>query len=98
MKRQEPLISVVVPVYNAEQYLEGCLDSIRRQTWENLDIILVDDCSLDGSGGICDAAASADGRVDVVHFPQTGGPRRQETRGSEGLRESFSPLWMRTTT
>ena len=74
MKRQEPLISVVVPVYNAEQYLEGCLDSIRRQTWENLDIILVDDCSLDGSGGICDAAASADGRVDVVHFPANRGP------------------------
>ncbi len=89
MKRQEPLISVVVPVYNAEQYLEGCLDSIRRQTWENLDIILVDDCSLDGSGGICDAAASADGRVDVVHFPANRGPSAARNEGIRRAKGEF---------
>ena len=50
----EELISVVVPVYNVEKYLERCVDSIIKQTYKNLDIILVDDGSQDNSGKICD--------------------------------------------
>ena len=69
MDREKPLISVVVPVYNVEPYLEKCLDSIRAQTWSNLEIILVDDASGDGSGRICDAYAGRDERITAVHFP-----------------------------
>lgn len=61
------IVSVVVPVYNVEKYLSRCIDSIRAQTYENLDIILVDDGSSDASGSICDAAAKMDERITVLH-------------------------------
>ncbi len=60
-------ISVIVPVYNVEQYLPKCVDSLLAQTYENLEIILVDDGSPDGSGGICDAYAEKDPRIKVIH-------------------------------
>lgn len=63
----EKKISVVIPVYNTEKYLETCLKSIVNQTWENLEIILVDDGSRDQSGEICDAYAKKDSRIVVVH-------------------------------
>ena len=63
----KPLISVIVPVYNAEQYLKFCVDGLIRQTYENLEIILVDDGSTDHSGKMCDAYAAEDSRVSVIH-------------------------------
>lgn len=63
----EDLISVVVPVYNVENYLEICLDSIIGQTYKNLDIILIDDGSMDKSGSICDIYAKKDKRIRVFH-------------------------------
>ena len=64
----EILISVIVPVYNIEsEYLERCIGSICGQTYQNLDIILVDDGSTDGSGSICDRFATEDSRVRVFH-------------------------------
>lgn len=65
--KEELLISVIVPVYNVEQYLEKCIDSILNQTYKNLQIILVDDGSTDKSGLICDAYKNRDGRVEVIH-------------------------------
>ena len=62
-----PLISVVVPIYNVEQYLERCIDSILHQTYEHLEIILVDDGSPDNSGAICDSYLSLDQRIKVIH-------------------------------
>lgn len=62
------LISVIVPVYNIEsEYLERCINSICKQTYRNLDIVLVDDGSTDGSGAICDKFATEDNRIRVFH-------------------------------
>ena len=66
-EREETIISVVVPVYNVEKYLERCVDSILSQTVKDLEIILVDDGSTDGSGAICDAYASRQERITVCH-------------------------------
>lgn len=63
----DDLISVVIPVYNVEKYLEKCLDSVTGQTYGNLEIILVDDGSTDNSGAICDRYAQKDSRVAVIH-------------------------------
>ena len=65
-------ISVIVPIYKVEPYLRKCLDSICTQTYENLEIILVDDGSPDGCGAICDEYAARDGRVKVIHKPNGG--------------------------
>ena len=67
MKDNLKLISVIVPVYNVELYLERCSDSIIGQTYKNLEIILVDDGSTDKSGKICDIYENKDSRVRVLH-------------------------------
>lgn len=61
------LVSVIVPVYKVEEYLEACVQSIRRQTYQNLEIILVDDGSPDCCGKMCDQYAEEDGRIVVLH-------------------------------
>lgn len=66
------MISVIVPVYNAGPYLQPLIDSILNQTWHNLELILVDDGSNDGSGVVCDAAALQDSRVCVIHKENAG--------------------------
>lgn len=63
----EALISVIVPVYNVQKYLDGCMETILNQTWRNLEIILVDDGSTDESGAMCDTYAAQDARVRVLH-------------------------------
>lgn len=63
----QPLISIIVPVYNVEKYLERCLTSIETQTYKNLEIILVDDGSTDQCPKICDAYAQMDPRFHVIH-------------------------------
>lgn len=66
------LISVIVPVYKTERYLRNCLDSILRQTYGKLEIILVDDGSPDRCGAICDEYATRDGRIIVIHQENQG--------------------------
>lgn len=61
------LISVIIPVYNIEDYIQECLDSVISQTYNNLEIILIDDESSDDSGKICDEYAKKDGRIKVIH-------------------------------
>ena len=64
---EQALISVIVPVYKVEAFLPKCVNSILNQTYKNLEILLVDDGSPDGSGALCDAYARQDSRVRVIH-------------------------------
>jgi len=63
----QPLVSVIVPVYNVERFIRRCVDSILSQTYKNLEIILIDDGSPDNSGTICDEYAQMDSRIRVIH-------------------------------
>ena len=65
-------VSIVVPVYNVETYLNYCVNSLRQQTYTNIEIILVDDGSTDASGEICDQHAQEDERVRVLHIENGG--------------------------
>lgn len=66
-------LSVVVPIYRVEKFLNKCVDSIIAQTYKNLEIILVDDGSLDNCGAICDEYAKKDDRIKVIHKENGGG-------------------------
>ena len=69
---ERPLISVIIPVYNVAPYLERCLDSVAAQTWENLEVWLVDDGSTDGSLALCEARAEQDSRFRVLRQANAG--------------------------
>lgn len=81
----EVLLSVIVPVYNIEDCLERCVNSIRSQTERNLEILLVDDGSTDGSGALCDRLAKEDGRIRVFH-KENGGSSSARNLGIERAR------------
>ena len=66
------LFSLVIPIYNVEKYLKQCVDSVISQSFSDLEIILVDDGSTDGSPSICDSYASSDSRIKVIHKPNGG--------------------------
>ena len=70
--KNEPLISIVVPVFKVEKYLDRCLESIVNQTYKNLEILVVDDGSPDSSPAICDKWAAADERIRVIHKKNEG--------------------------
>ena len=78
----KPLISVILPIYNVAQFLPRCIESVCSQTYDNLEIILVDDGSPDDCGDICDKYAEKDNRIVVVH-KQNGGLSDARNKGAE---------------
>lgn len=83
-----PLISVIVPIYNVVDYLQRCVDSIRKQSYRNLEIILVDDGSTDNSGAMAEKFALEDKRVRVFH-KENGGSSSARNMGIEKARGDF---------
>lgn len=65
--KENGLVTVIIPVYNIIEYLTRCVESVKNQTYNNLEIILVDDGSIDGSGELCDSLAMTDTRIKVLH-------------------------------
>lgn len=76
------MITVIIPVFNAAAYLPSCLDSVLAQTYRDIEVIVVDDGSTDGSGDVCDDYACRDARVTVFHQPN-GGPSAARNKGLE---------------
>lgn len=85
---QTPLISVIVPVYNIMDCLPRCVQSLREQSYGNLEILLVDDGSTDGTGQLCDRLAEQDGRIRVLH-KENGGTSSARNLGIEAARGEF---------
>lgn len=75
-----PLISIIIPVFNVEKYLGRCIESVLSQTYTNLEVILVDDGSLDSSGAICDKYEKNDNRIRVLH-KENGGAATSRNAG-----------------
>lgn len=84
----EPLISVIVPVYNVEAYLDECIESIVKQTYGHLEILVVDDGSTDNSGDKCDRWAERDERIRVIHQPN-GGLSAARNTGLDAMHGEF---------
>ena len=73
------MISVIVPVFNTKQYLERSIESVLRQTYQNWELILVDDGSSDGSEAVCDFYTGKDSRIRVIHQDNKGAPAARNT-------------------
>ena len=65
--QEEKLVSIIIPAYKTEKYIEKCLKSVQEQTYKNLEIIVIDDKSPDKTGEICDRIAKLDTRIKVIH-------------------------------
>ena len=88
----QELISVIVPIYNVKQYLERSVGALLNQTYQNLEIILVDDGSTDGSEDMCDEFARRDSRVKVIHKENGGSSsaRNLGIRAAQGAYIGFT--------
>ena len=85
----EPLFSIVMPVYNVEKYLHDAASSVLQQTYTHFELILVDDCSPDGSPAICDKIAASDKRVRVIHKPANEGPSMVRNTGIDEAKGDY---------
>ena len=84
---QKELVSVIVNVYNCKTYLQKALDSVREQRWRNLEVILVDDCSTDGSDVFCEEYCRQDARFRLIRHERNmgvSGPRNTGLKNASG--------------
>ena len=88
MTDAQKLVSVIIPIYKAEKYLPMCVDSVLNQTYQNLEVILVDDGSPDNCPAICDEYAQKDKRIRVIH---------QKNAGLSMARNAGVDIWTATT-
>ena len=89
-----PEVSILIPVYNAEKYLQECLDHALGQTLQNIEVICVNDCSTDNSLAILNEYAAKDTRLKVINLPENGGTFRARKRAlsaAVGQYVTFSP-------
>ena len=93
---EKPLITVVVPIYNVEAYLEQCIRSVLAQTYKNFELLLVDDGSKDKSGEIVDRLAQTDRRIVPLHQKNQGVAAARNT-GLTTAKEGTLPFWTGTT-
>lgn len=90
------LVSIVVPVYNVESYIEECLQSVCSQTYENLEIICVDDVGNDRSMDVVRSFAVKDCRIKIIEHDKNKGWLRQETQGWNMCQETMFSSWILT--
>lgn len=83
------MVSVIIPVYNVKEYFGRCRESIEKQTYRDLEIILVDDASTDGSGVMCDEWAAGDERIKVVHLSKNAGHGEARNAGVDICRGEY---------
>ncbi len=86
---KQPQISIIVPIYNVEQYLQSCLNSIIAQTYKDWELLLIDDGSPDKSGAICDEYAKKDVRIRVFH-KENGGVSSARQKGQDEARGEYT--------
>ena len=89
MTAKHPIISIIIPAYKAENYIRKCLDSIVYQTLKDIEIIIVDDCSPDCTGYICDEYARKDTRIRVIHKKKNGGVGAARQAGLESAKGEY---------
>ncbi len=80
-----PFISIIMPVYNVKNYIVGSIESVLSQTFTDFELLLVDDCSHDNSGSICDEYAKKDSRIKVLHLSQNGGAGNARNEGMKAI-------------
>ena len=84
-----PSISVIVPVYQAEKFLRDCVESVRRQTFSDWELLLVDDGCTDGSPALCDELAREDDRIRVFHKERNSGVSETRNVGLDHVRGTY---------
>lgn len=89
MKKNTDLISIVVPVYNAEKFLEETINCILNQTYQNWELLLVDDCSKDKSAEIINSFIKKDKRIKYIKMAKNGGPALARNKGIEEAKGNF---------
>lgn len=96
MREADKLVSVIIPVYKVETYLPMCVDSVLNQTYQNLEVILVDDGSPDDCPAICDEYAKKDKRIRVIH-QKNAGLSMARNAGLDICTGDYITLWTATT-
>lgn len=97
MQKQTPLISVIMPLYNAERFVGESIENVLRQTVGDFELIVIDDASTDASAEIARAYAAKDDRIVLMHNELNSGAARTRNRALDAAAENSSPSWMRTT-